>query len=688
MKSAQILIVDDNEENRYFLTVLLRGNGYKISIAVNGAEALEIARQEPPTLVIADILMPVMDGFALCREWKKDEKLKTIPFIMYTATYTDNQDEEFAKKIGADRFIVKPCEPEILLNSIREVISGDGSDRARGETESQLDSDVLRLYSERLVQKLEQKMMQLEREAEARRKAEIALRESEEKYRHLFETMPQGVVYQDTEGKIIYANPAAEEILGLTLDQMHERTSHDSKWRAIHEDGSNFPGEDHPSMMALRSGQPVQDIVMGVYNPCRDQRRWIKIAAIPLFRPGDLNPHQVYAIFDDITNYKQLQEQFLQSQKMEAVGALAGGVAHDFNNLLTVIRGYAEVLMEGLSANDPGRDEVEQILRAGKQAASLTTQLLAFSRKQILQLKVLNLNDIVRDVGKMLYRLIGEDIKLELRIQPNLGLIHADPGQIQQILLNLAVNSRDAMLQGGRLTIETADVRLDEEFVRKHPFAKQGAHILLSVRDSGVGMDETIQARIFEPFFTTKAQGEGTGLGLSTVYGIVKQSNGFILVNSGLGKGTLFRIYFPRVEGEPDVLADEQKSDAVHGNGETVMIAEDDPSVRELTCRILRERGYHILEASNGYEALEIARKYAGKIDLVLTDIVMPGMNGAELVRQLEVIRPGTKSLYVSGYANGGIAQDIHDIKVDILLKPFSIDRLLYKVYKVIHSAE
>jgi signal transduction histidine kinase/ActR/RegA family two-component response regulator len=499
--------------------------------------------------------------------------------------------------------------------------------------------------------------------------------------------MPQGVVYQDPDGKIMDANPAAEKILGLTLDQMRGRTSEDSRWKVLHEDGSEFPAETHPAMVALRSGRIVTDVVLGIHNPCWNQRRWIKTSAIPLFRPDEDKPYQVYATFDDITDYKQLQAQFLQSQKMEAVGALAGGVAHDFNNLLTVIKGYAEILLESLSDSDPRRGEVEQILQAGKQAASLTMQLLAFSRKQLLQPKLLSLNDSVNDVGKMLHRLLGENIDLDFNTQPGLGLIHADPGQIQQILMNLVVNARDALPQGGRLVIETADIRLDAEFIRKYPFVRPGLYVSLSVSDNGMGMDAATQARIFEPFFTTKGQGEGTGLGLSTVYGIVKQSNGFIIVDSEPGMGAAFRIYFPRAEGEADILTVAQEANLAHGEGETILIVEDEFSVRALACRILRARGYRILEASNGKEALEAARNHTGKIDLVLTDVVMPGMGGAELVSQLETERPGVKALYVSGYANSGIVHhDIVDPRIAFLQKPFTVDSLVRKVHSVIHD--
>ena len=687
MKQNKILIVDDNEQNRYLLSALLKGHGFEVVTANNGAEALEKAKRNPPVLAVSDILMPVMDGFTLCREWKKDEDLKVIPFVLYTATYTDPQDEAFAIKIGADRFIAKPCDPDALIRAICDVIAGVEKLVAPLAPESEQEDDVLRLYNQRLVRKLEDKMMQLENAYNAKKQTEMALSESEEKHRLLFETMPQGVVYQSKEGNIVYANPAAEKILGLTVDQMRLRTSSDARWKVIHEDGSDFPGETHPSMIALQTGQSVKDVVMGVYNPRLGQRCWIKTSAVPLFRTGEEKPYQVYTTFDDITEYKKLQAQFMQSQKMEAVGALAGGVAHDFNNLLTVIKGYAEMLLENFSPGDPRCEDARQILKAGKQAESLTTQLLAFSRKQLLQPKLLKLNDIVNDVEKMLHRLLGEDIDIVARTQPDLGLIHADPGQIQQILMNLAVNARDAMPNGGKLFIETADVNFDDEHIQTYAFVKPGLYIMLAISDTGTGMDARTQARIFEPFFTTKAQGAGTGLGLSTVYGIVKQSNGFILVDSEPGKGANFRIYFPRVEGEPAILSQDQDSELASGRGETVLVVEDEPSVRSLTCRILRERGYRVLEAQNGEEALDLARVNPGKIHLVITDVVMPGISGAELVSRLGTLLPGIRALYVSGYAGSGIVDHNKlDPNVAFLQKPFAIDLLLRKIQSVLES--
>jgi two-component system cell cycle sensor histidine kinase/response regulator CckA len=381
------------------------------------------------------------------------------------------------------------------------------------------------------------------------------------------------------------------------------------------------------------------------------------------------------------------EEQFRQSQKLEAVGQLAGGIAHDFNNLLTVISGYSELLLRGLDQGDSTRSKVEEIQKAGERAASLTRQLLAFSRKQVLQPKVLNLNAIVADVDKMLGRLIGEDIDLLTVLAPSLGQIKADPGQIEQVILNLAVNARDAMPQGGKLTIETANVYLDNQYAGKHIAVRPGHYVRLAASDTGCGMDGETQARIFEPFFTTKEQGKGTGLGLSTVYGIVKQSGGNIWVYSEVGKGTTFKIYLPRVD---EVVESEEARDLsadLRQGRETVLLAEDEEQVRRMTRMILEMHGYHVLEASGGAEALAIYKEHEGQIDLIMTDVVMPQMSGRELAQSLETLRPGIKVLYLSGYTDDAIVRHgLLDQEVAFLQKPFTPDALLRKVRAVLDA--
>ena len=389
----------------------------------------------------------------------------------------------------------------------------------------------------------------------------------------------------------------------------------------------------------------------------------------------------------DITERKHIEAHFRQTQKMEAIGTLAGGMAHDFSNLLTVINGYSSSLLRDLARDDPRRSDLEEINRAGQRASSLTSQLLAFSCKQVLQPRILDLNDVVTDMGRMLRRLLSEEIQLVVLTQPGLGRVKADLGQIQQIIMNLAINARDAMPQGGKLTIATANVDLDEDCIRGHAGMPAGPYVMLAVSDNGTGMDAETRARIFEPFFTTKEPGKGTGLGLSTVHGVVKQSGGFIVVDSELGKGATFKIYLPR-EGKKASklmgLAEEKLS--LKGT-ETVLVVEDEPSIRTLAARILREQGYTVLEASNGAEALRMDQEFAGEIHLVLTDVVMPEMSGKALSSQIEAARPGIKVLYVSGYTSDVIVHHgVLGSDVSFLQKPFTEDALARKVREVLDS--
>lgn len=381
------------------------------------------------------------------------------------------------------------------------------------------------------------------------------------------------------------------------------------------------------------------------------------------------------------------EEQLRQSQKLEAVGQLAGGIAHDFNNLLTVITGYSDLLLRGLKAEDPVRLKVEEIKKAGERAASLTRQLLAFSRKQVLQPKLLKLNAIVSDVERLLRRLIGEDIDLLTIPEPLLGQIKADPGQIEQIIVNLAVNARDAMPQGGKLTIETSNVYLDNEYARNHSTIRPGNYVMLAITDTGTGMDSLTQARMFEPFFTTKTQGKGTGLGLSTVYGIVKQSEGNIWVYSELGKGTTFKVYLPRVDEVALIRAAQETFSELQPGRETVLLTEDEEPVRRLTRTILEMNGYQVLEAASGDEALLIYKQHGGRIDLIITDVVMPKMGGRELAQSLVALSPGVKVLYLSGYTDDAIVRHgLLDQKMAFLQKPFTPDSLLRKMREVLDA--
>jgi two-component system, cell cycle sensor histidine kinase and response regulator CckA len=434
-------------------------------------------------------------------------------------------------------------------------------------------------------------------------------------------------------------------------------------------------GEYVPPFETVRRRKDGTDVHVSVcISPIREQDGRIAGASL---------------ICRDVSERKRLERQVVQSQKMEAIGQLAGGVAHDFNNLLTIINGYSELLLNRLPPGDPMRQLLSEIHRAGERAGALTRQLLAFSRQQVLEPKVLELNAVVSDTEKMLRRLIGEDIILTYVPSPTAERVKVDPGQLEQILMNLAVNGRDAMPQGGRITIETRSVTLDEHYAQTHPDALPGEYVLLAVSDTGCGMDEATKAHIFEPFFTTKGPGKGTGLGLATVYGIVKQSGGSIDVYSEAGRGTTFKIYFPQVQ-EPVSSGKSFRGLSVMPHGsEIVLLVEDEDAVRSLACHVLRSCGYTVLEADDGQRAVQLVKDHRGPIDLVLSDVVMPYLGGRQLVERLSALRPSLKVLFMSGYTDDAVVR--HGVLATdyaFLQKPFTPTALAQKVREVLDGAK
>src|SRR5438067_7951396 len=390
----------------------------------------------------------------------------------------------------------------------------------------------------------------------------------------------------------------------------------------------------------------------------------------------------------DVGKRVSLEDQLRQSQKLEAIGRLAGGIAHDFNNILTAIMGYSALLQSALDKGDPKQQEVEEIKKAVRRASSLIQQLLAFSRRQVLQLRVMDLNAVLKNIQQLLQRLIGEDTELILLLTPELGHVKADPGQIEQVLMNLALNARDAMPKGGKVTIRTANVMIDETFARRHLIAHPGRYIMLSVTDTGTGMDEETQAHIFEPFFTTKEQGKGTGLGLATVYGIVKQSGGSIFVYSEPGKGATCQIYLPRVEEAVTVIDSVNATIEPPQGSETILLVEDEEPVRELVRKVLERNGYRILEARHGDEAIKICAQHnGGEISLLVTDVVMPRMSGREVAERLQASHPKMKVLYLSGYTDDAVVRHgVLQSMTAFLQKPFTPDALAHKVREVLDS--
>jgi two-component system cell cycle sensor histidine kinase/response regulator CckA len=972
---TNLLVVDDKQENLYMLRILLEGNGYRVETATNGVEALERARRDPPSMIVADILMPVMDGFTLCREWRKDERLKAIPFVFYTATYTDPKDEDFALSLGADRFLVKPMEPGAFVDMVRQVLGEAEEGRLRVPDKLTEDEPVyLKTYSERLVKKLEDKMLELERahrrlaaqyqastalaalksrdeivlhvlrtvieamgfdkaiyfeydpQRQEFRLAEVVglaeglaatpqqdlvfrlgeerglvglvgqtrrplivadtredarwvpmdsalrsalfvpvihddellgvtgvvsaesdhfspadaddlmtlannvgialknaqlverLSQSEARYRRLAENAPDVIYHyrlKPTPG-FEYVSPAATEVFGYTpeeyyadpdlsfklvhpedrpLLEQHIRGAGSSRVplsvRWVRRDGEIIWTEhravpiydqvgdlvalqgivrdvtervraaeqlrrQHGSLRTLIDNVPdhiffkdaesrylaanvVMARLMGVADPddlvgktdfdfishdrasryrADDQAiiesgrplidreefretaaghvRWHQTSKLPLYdERGQVVG--IVGIGRDVTEHKRareerehLQAQLLQAQKMEAVGQLTAGVAHDFNNALTVVNGFAELLEWKLPPQDPLQGHVKRILNAARNAADLVRQLMAFSRKQVVEVKVVDLNAALSDVRSMLEHVISEDIRLEMVLSRQLWPVRVDPAHLQQVIVNLASNARDAMPHGGRLVITAANLTLVEPNARTHPDVQRGEYVMLSVSDTGCGMSPDVQARIFEPFFTTKELGKGTGLGLATVYGIVKQSRGEIRVSSQVGAGTTFRVYLPRVleHVSPSPEGGSAAAGASRG-GETILLVEDDATVREFAQSVLEMEGYQVIEVAAADEALQAASEWAGGIHLLVTDAVMPGMSGMALAAELTTQRPEMRVLCMSGYVENVTEYlGLPARSVAFLQKPFGASDLTRKVRLVLDAPD
>jgi PAS domain S-box-containing protein len=984
-----ILIVDDNEQNLYQLQVLLGGNGYQVVSAANGAEALAMARQNPPELAISDILMPVMDGFALCREWRKDERLKAIPLVFYTATYTDDRDRELALGHGADRFIVKPEESDVLLQIVREVLAERQQTGGAGQRESVGDEPVfLREYNQALVRKLEAKLEQLER-ARHELEREIAERKRTEqdlRFRTLVldtqqEASLDGILVVGDRGQVLSFNRRFLDMWGVPSDLLESRSDTDVLQSVLHKlvapddfrsrvewlyahpqetshdeialidgrvldrysapmggpDGQYYGRVWHfrdvterkraeealrrlnralstvrectlaivrapdeatilaelcrmlvahggyrfawvglaeqdeaqsvrpvaqagfedgyletlqvtwadtergrgPTGTAIRTGQPcsarailtdpaygpwraeavkrgyasslvlplkAEGVVFGalcIYSAIpdafdsegtrlltelandlaygitalrtrvareqaeealRESRRrltsiydtvgdtiflvaieadggfrfesinkrfaettgvpaeavvgrrveevipagslplaleryrqavrqnivvrWEETSDYPLGRlTGEVSvapvldehgrcTHLVGAVHD-VTARKHAEEMLRQSQKLEGIGRLAGGVAHDFNNILGVILGYGELMRRQVGDGHPARPRLEQVIGAAHRAADLTRQILAFSRKQVMQPRLLDLGAVVGNMRSMFERVVGEDLEIVVLSAESLGAVRADPTQIEQVIMNLVVNARDAMPNGGRLTIETRDVDLDGTYAAAHPPALPGHFVMLAVSDTGIGMDAETQRQIFEPFFTTKPPGEGTGLGLATVYGIVKQMGGYIWVYSEVGRGACFKVYLPRVEEAVATDAASAPPEPSPRGHETVLVAEDSESLRELIRELLTEQGYNVLTVSQGEEALALIQEGTQPVDLLLTDVVMPRLGGKDLTERLMATHPGLRVVYMSGYSGGAISsQGVLDGGAILLEKPFTGEKL------------
>ncbi len=508
-----------------------------------------------------------------------------------------------------------------------------------------------------------------------RKKMEEARRRSEEKFSKAFRASPNWISISRLEdGRYIEVNDAFSKITGYTREEVIGHTS-------VEMDIWVDPEERRIMVRSLIESGSVSDLEVG-FRTKTGEVLTVQRSAEKIILGEEVC---LISVNHDITRHRHLEEQLRQSQKMEAIGRLAGGIAHDFNNILTAILGYSDLLLLNLKPREPMYNEIEEIRKAGQRAAALTQQLLAFSRKQILKQVPLNLNTLVNNLKNMLLRIIGEDIELVTVLAPDLGQIKSDWGQVEQVIMNLAVNARDAMTQGGKLVIETANIYLDQTFVRQHPGSTSGFSVMLTVRDTGCGMEPDVLPHIFEPFFTTKELGRGTGLGLSTVYGIVKQSGGYILAESIPGQGSTFKIFFPRID-QAQGPADRQDSSLLPpAESGVILVVEDDSLVRDLVRKILTMSGHLVLEAQNGEEAVRLCRDYEGRIDLLTTDVVMPGMNGPELSRRVLALRPEMKVLFMSGYSDNLFPQyGILYSGKNFIQKPFTPNDLTNKIREIL----
>jgi PAS domain S-box-containing protein len=509
-----------------------------------------------------------------------------------------------------------------------------------------------------------------------RKQTEEALGRSEASYRSLVEGSPYGIYRSTLEGQLLMANPALVRMLGYSSEDELQQLNlardvyrrPEERPRLIEQYGSLERAEGVEVEWKRKDGTPI----------------WVRLSGRPVRGPEG-NIRQFEMVCEDVTERRRLGEQLRQAQKMEAVGRLAGGIAHDFNNLLMLIRGYSELLRDRLT-DEAARSYAAEVQGAADRATALIQQLLAFSRKQVLELQVLDLNETLAGMERLLPRVLGENIEVAVRRAAGLGRVKADPVQIEQVLMNLALNARDAMPRGGRLTVESSNVDVDESGARRHAGLRPGSYVMLGVSDTGVGMDTEVQSRLFEPFFTTKEKSKGTGLGLATVYGIVKQSGGYIAVYSEVGRGSTFKVYLPRVD-EPVPAARPAAPARTWSGSETVLVVEDQDGVRKLAREFLEMQGYTVLESRNGVEALALAQQHAGPIHLVLTDVVMPQMSGRELAEKLAALRPRVKVLYMSGYTDEAIVQHgVLEPGTAFLQKPYARDTLARKVREVLES--
>jgi PAS domain S-box-containing protein len=808
---ATVLVVDDHPVNRDLVVTLLSYRGHTVLEAGDGAEALKIARDRRPDLVITDLVMPVMDGYEMVRELRRDPQLATTRVVFYTANYLQHEVTPMAKALGVGHIVFKPAEPEALLAAADAALAAAPVAPAIAEPDETY-QEYARALSAKLADKVDELLA-----------AETSLKESEARYRSLTESSPMGVFSLDSAGRVSYSNPRLREICGVPdgaadcawIDLLHTEDSermlaglaaaaqagapYRDRVRIVRPAGglrwadvqaSPVPGASgqvsHVGTVddvtdALEAARQRDELLAGLHARRADTRFRGLLEAAPdavvcvdsdggivlvnaqterLFgyrreelvgqpveilvpdpikashparragyvadprpramgegmelaarcRDGSTFPAEislstidtdegvlVMAAVRDVTERlelqagrERLQNHLNQSQRLESLGQLAGGVAHDFNNLLAVISSYAAFVAEEVAIDAPQagwesvRDDIHQIEQAAQRAAGLTRQLLAFARREVIQPRVLDLNDTIADVEQLLIRTLGEHVVLATELAPEPCPVLADPGQIEQVLVNLAVNARDAMPGGGQLTIKTATADVDADYAAGRAVLVPGRYVNLKVSDTGTGMPQEVISKAFEPFFSTKTKTGGTGLGLATVYGIITQAGGYVQIYSEPGLGTVVTILLPATSRAATKPAPSKELPPPRHGGGIVLLVEDEPALRDVTQRILARDGYDVLTAANGRDAVEVATRHSGRIDLLVTDVVMPQMAGREAADRIRALYPAAKVLFMSGYTAGALdTGGVLEAGINLIEKPFNGASLLAKVHEI-----
>ena len=673
----KILVVEDNEDSRILLESALAVNGYEVESAANGKLGLECAVLAPPDLIISDILMPEMDGYALCQAVKADGRLRDIPFIFYTATYTDPASEKLAFDLGAVRFVVKPMEIDLLLKEIKTVLEtpqANSQDPSIAPLKDEF--EINKDYSKLIAQKLDSKVRELEAE-----RARLAL--SEKKYRRLIEALRGNYYFytHDESGQFSYLSPSISNVLGYSRKEFKAHFASFLTSDDINKDVLRFTEQ---SMQGIR--QPPYEIE--IFHKNGSIRR-LEITEEPVIEAHD-RVVAVEGVAHDITRRVEIQEEskklqikLIQAQKMEAIGTLAGGISHDFNNILSAIIGYTELSKLALAEDSLVAGYLDNIMQAGNRAKELVQQILTFSRQAEKEFKPVSVKVIIKEALKLLRASLPATIEIKHRIMSD-SLVMGDPTQIHQLLMNLCVNAGHAMRdKGGVLEVVLTDVQLGEDFKAQFPDVQPGLHLHLTVGDTGEGMSPQVLERVFDPFFTTKERGEGTGMGLAVVHGIVKSCGGAIYAYSEPGNGTSFNIYLPAIESTLD--SDIAVEEISPPGQERILFVDDEPNLVEIGEQMLQSLGYQVISRTSSLEALKLFRTQADHFDLVITDMTMPQMTGEKLAQEIITIRPDIPVILCTGFSHQ-IAEDktLNTGIKGLLMKPTIRSEMAKMVRKVL----